>query len=231
MPTDVKPHQLYKQISGVTLSYSETPGSSGVLGGTSWEALDATIASPITVYWVNRQYIDLAGWTKEELTMFTRGVDIQKQLMPLSNAGNVSAGINEMDVLSTRALTDLECEVYATGLGGVTLAPGGGGPGFLPSTMSLMEVIYGEIAQYAQNTQIPGTYIRTNVETFGSGNPTATDKLHWTRIYYAVLPADGDAFVIHPTNLVIQTTTAKEKDLVWMERLRRSYVLQDQADI
>ena len=227
MPEDVKPHQLYKQISGVTLNFSETPGSSLVLGGTGWEVIDSTIASPITVYWVNRQYIDLAAWSMEELTTFTRGVDIQKQLMPYASAGNAAQGLNEMDVISTRALTDLECEVYATSIG----SPGGGGPGFLPSTMDLMQVVYGEVAQYAQNTVVPGTFIRTNVETFGSGNPTATDKLHWTRIYYAYNAAQGDSFVIHPTNLVIQSTTAKEKDLVWMERLRRSYVLQDQADV
>ena len=227
MPKDVKPRQLYKQISGVTLNFSETPGSSVVLGGTDWEVIDSTVASAITVYWVNRQYIDLSGWSKEDLTMFTRGVDIQKQLMPYAHAGNAAQGLNEMDVISTRALTDLECEVYATSLA----TPGGGGPGFLPSTMSLMQVIYGEVAQYAQNAQIPGTFIRTNVETFGSGVPIATDKLHWTRIYYAYNPAQGDSFVIHPTNLVIQATTAKEKDLVWMERLRRSYVLQDQADV
>jgi len=220
MPEDVQPHQLYKQISGATLNFSETPGASLVLGGQGWVAINNSHASPITTYWVNRSYIDLSGWNMQDLTMFTRGVDIQKQLMPYAGAGNTAQGLNEMDVLSTRRLTDEECQVYATSI------TGGGGPGFLPSTMDLQEVVYGEIAQYAVNATIAGTFIRTNGETFGSGNPIAVDKLHWTRIYYAYNPGTGDTFVIHPTNLVIQATTAKEADLVWIERLRRSYTQQ-----
>lgn len=221
MVDDVTPHQMYKQVSGVTLGFQSTPGSSATLFGTGWSTINNTTPSPITTYWINRQYIDLSGWTRKELTLFTRGVDIQKQAMPLSNAGNTARGLYEMDVLTTRRLSDEECEIYATSIVGGT-----GGPGFLPSTMDLMEVIYGEIAEYSQNLQIPGSYIRTNGETFGSGNPVAVDKLHWTRIYYAVLPGDGDAFVIHPTNLVVQATTAHESDLVWIERLRRSYTQQ-----
>jgi hypothetical protein len=220
MPKEVKPHQLYKQLSGATLNFSETPGLSGVLGGSNWEALQATIVGPVSVYWVNRTYLDLSGWTREDLTMFTRGVDIQKSTMPSAGTGNAASGMVEMDVLTTRPLTDLECEIYATSI------VGGGLPGFAPSTVDLMQTIYGELDQYAQNTTVLGTYIRVNRETFGSGVPIATDKLHWTRIYYAVGAAQGDSFVIHPTNLVMQATTAKEKDLVWMERLRRSYTLQ-----
>jgi len=59
----------------------------------------------------------------------------------------------------------------------------------------------------------------------------AMDKLHWTRLIVYLAGATTANVLASPTNLVVSAVTAKEKDLVWMERLRRSYVLQDQADI
>lgn len=210
MPKDVTPNQLYKQVGDTLLVWADTPGTSTATNG--WETIQDLPSG--LVYWVKRTYIDLAGWTREELTTFVQGVDIQKQALPLMQAGGGAQGLNEYDIVSTRRLTDDECQLYLNG------------PGFLPSTVDMMQVIYGEFTQLAINTTVPGTFIRTNGGSFGSGVPTATDKLHWTRIYYAHVPLAGDRFVIHPTNLVIQAVSAKEKDLVWMERLRRSYVLE-----
>jgi len=103
-------------------------------------------------------------------------------------------------------------------------------PGFIENTTDLMEVIYGERTTFAQNNNILGLagalYVTIDKETFGSGNPTASDKLHWTRVYW--LNGFGSTEVIHlpATNMIVQALTVQEKDLVWMERLRRSYVLQ-----
>jgi hypothetical protein len=209
MPEEVKPHQLYKQVPGSLFTFSDTPGASTATGG--WSVVQDPL-SPVP-YFVFRGYIDLAGWSKQELTTFTQGVDIQKQALPLLNG--TAQGLNEHDIISTRALTDAEVQLFNNG------------PGFLPSTVDLMEVVYGQVTQLAVNGQVPGTFIKTNADTWGSGVPTATDKLHWTRIYYAHVPVANDTFLIHPTNLIIQAVSAKEKDLVWMERLRRSYVLQE----
>jgi len=130
--------------------------------------------------------------------------------------------VYEFDILSTRQLTDTECNVAD----GTHFAPG-----FLPSSVDLMEVIYGERMEYAVNGQIGFTYVQTSAETFGSGNPTAMDKLHWTRIFVFFNNQGLDSVTIMPSNLIVQALTVEEKDLVWMERLRRSYVLQDQADV
>jgi len=104
-------------------------------------------------------------------------------------------------------------------------------PGFLNNTVDLMEVIYGERMEYGSNLQIPGSFVQISGETFGSGNPTAMDKLHWTRLVVFDSPTELDVGVLFATNLIVQALTVEEKDLVWMERLRRSYVLQDQADV
>jgi len=211
---DPQAHQLYKSTAYCQAVFSETPGLSEV-AGTGW----TTYQPGATPYFIHRTYIDLAGWSKQNLTMFTQGVDIQKGIMPLLGGTEVAAGLREFDILTTRTLTDAECAVYLNI------------PGSIPSTVDQQEIIYGEFTEYGRNGNIDNTFIKTNVETFGSGNPTAMDKLHWTRIFFFHVPGNGDIIIVDNVNIVLQAMTVEEKDLVWMERLRRSYVLQDEADI
>jgi len=211
-----KAHQLYKQLSDTTVTYL-TEGST--VTGTGWEIISES-SEALTI--VNRTYIDLAGWSQQELTTFTQGVDIQK--MNTSLRGVTTQGMTnvyEFDILTTRSLTDTECSIAD----GTHFAPG-----YLPSTVDLMQVIYGERMEYGVNQQIGFTYVQTSGETFGSGNPTAMDKLHWTRIFVFFNNQTLDYVTIMPSNLIVQALTVEEKDLVWMERLRRSYVLEGAVD-
>jgi len=216
MPEDVKPHQLVKQVPMNTMTITYDGSSLDTVTGTNgWTGLISDSGSyPIGVY---RTYFDLEGWTKEELTTFVQGVDIQKSHMPLQVVAGSLTLVQEIDILSTRRITDAEITAWREY------------PGFLPSTVDIMQVVYGETVEYAENATIPGTYVRVNAGTFGTGDPTAMDKLHWTRIYACVNQMSNTGLVIYPTNCVVQAVTAKEKDLVWMERLRRSYVLQGGA--
>jgi len=206
---DPKAHQLYKQ-AGSTLFTMGPSVDASTNTGPGWEAIeDKTLAF--------RTYIDLQGWTQQELTTFVQGVDIQKSVIPLKMGGAFDI-LWEFDILSTRRLTNAELTSIAFS----------NTPGYAPSTVDLMEVIYGERMQYGINATITNTFVQISGETWGSGNPTAMDKLHWTRVYTLGNPNPGDAITIYPVNLVVQAMTTEEKDLVYMERLRRSYVLQDE---
>ena len=210
-----KAHQLYKQVGVAALNVVNASGGLATVTG-GWEVIlvDLNVAAI-----AHRNYIDLSGWTKQELTTFTQGVDIQKQQIPIKVPSPTSTSLWEFDFITTRKITDAELAAY------------GSLPGFAGSTVDLMEVIYGERMLYGENATIPGNYLQISGDTFGSGNPTAMDKLHWTRLIIADAPGDGEQIAVWPTNLVVQAMTVEEKDLVWMERLRRSYVLQDEADI
>jgi len=123
--------------------------------------------------------------------------------------------VKEIDILTTRKLTRDEILELSTL------------PGFEGNTVDLMEVIYGLRRTLVFNTNIAGEFVVADVETFGSGNATAMDKLHWTRMILVTLePAPGAELFVYPTNLLVAALTMQEKDLVWLERLRRSYVLQ-----
>jgi len=212
MATDPKAHQLYKQQPGATLTYT----SAGSSVTDAWEIIHDS-SSYVSI--ANRSYIDLTGWSEQDLTTFVQGVDIQKQAIPLRDV-NAQGMLNvyEFDFLTTRQLTTAELDPANL----LDL------PGFLNNTGDLMEVIYGERMEYAVNATVGFTYVQISGETFGSGNPTAMDKLHWTRLLVFNAPQNNDMVAVWATNLVVQAMTAKEKDLVWMERLRRSYVLQNE---
>jgi len=210
-------HQLYKQIPFGLVTYGElSPGVSGdTTTSSGWEILAG--ASATYHHFVYRTYIDLAGWSEQELTNFIQGVDIQKPLIPMF-IGEVP-NVFEFDYITTRKITDDELTSVGTN---------GSVPGFALNSLDLMQLIYGECSLYGFNAQVTGTYVQIGQDQFGSGNPVATDKLHWTRHIIVGAAAPASKLQIFPTNLVVQSLTFQEKDLVWMERLRRSYVLQEE---
>ena len=212
-----KAHQLYKQLGSTSIALNFV-STADTFAKNGWEVIWNSMP-----YAVNRTYIDLAGWTRQDLTTFTQGVDVQVALMPRALSGGILE-ITCLDIITTRAITDDEISDW--GLAGISSDP----PGFLDNTVDLMQVIYGERTTFAQNNTIVGLagslYVVLDRETFGSGNPTATDKLHWTRVYWMNGAGAEEVILFPAANLVVQAMTVEEKDLVWMERLRRSYVVQ-----
>ena len=220
MPKDVKPHQLTKQVDMADTRFVfdgsvYNNATSSTTGG--WENIAVDFAGATIPGIINRSYIDLSGWASQELTAFFKGFDIQRSFPPLSIAGVTL--VFEYDFITSRKLTVAELSTFIEE------------PGFLPSTVDLMQLIYAEKRVWGQNAQIPGAYIIIDSETSGTGDATAMDKLHWTRLVVYLAGATTSNVLASPTNLVVSAVTAKEKDLVWVERLRRSYVLQDRADI
>jgi len=217
MAEDPTPRTLLKQIGGsvIGLNYGSATDAYAKNG---WEVLWNTFP-----YIVNRSYIDLSGYTIEDLTTFVGGVDFQTSMLIQSLTIGIPE-ITQLDILSTRKITDAEINNWA--LPGVSEDP----PGFLDNTVDLMEVVYGERTTYGVNTAITGVvgkrYITLETDTWGSGNAVASARLHWTRVYVANGSGDGETLNIPAANLVCQAATAKESDLVYIERLRRAYTQQ-----
>jgi len=217
-----KAHQLCKQVPYGVVTFGDpiTPGdpTNDTTTSPGWDVL----TDPLGTYhhFVYRDYIDLSGFSEQELTTFTQGVDIQKPFIPVFNG--VVPNLFEFDYITTRRITDDEL---------TEISLSGSVPSFSGNTLDLMQMIYGEGSLYAINAQVAGTYIKVNQGQFGSANPTAMSKLYWTRHIIVSAAAPDSIVQIFPTNLIVQALTVEEKDLVWMERMRRSYVLQNPADV
>lgn len=216
---DVQPRQLLKQLgTGLVLTTIESDPLVPIIAvdGDGWEIIPQSPGNAVVI--ANRTYIDLAGYTQKELTTFIQSVDIQERGLPSYSIAPGTIPVNILwvyDFITTRRITSAELSQMSTIV-----------PGYLPSTLDLMEMIYGEHKQYAVNTQVPGTYITVNGDTLGSGNPSAADRLHWTRVLLCYPTGEvGENAVVgcRDANLVCQAVTGKEKDLVYIERLRRAY--------
>jgi len=221
---DIQPRQLLKQLdNGFCQSTQLTAGLgvTNVTNGEGWEAIEPDNPTVDQVTLVNRTYIDLAGYSQKELTTFVQSVAIQHMRDPVAIVSNQLAPlnvINSYDFITTRRITNAELSNFAETA-----------PGYLGSTLDLMEMIYGQHRTYALNANIVGTFITTDTDVLGSGNPTASDRLHWTRVFYyspAGIAGDTTTVQVYSSNLVCQAVTGKEKDLVWIERLRRAYTQQ-----
>jgi hypothetical protein len=220
MPEEPIAHQLYKQIPRTTATFPEDFPSTPPSATNGWQVVHVTGAH--SVLW-HATYLDLAGWSAQDLTAFYQGFDIQISYMPTGDTTAFPV-LKVMDIMTTRPLTETEI---------LTFVSGSSPAGFSGNTVDLMEVVYGQRVDLAVNSTIDGTYVNTDSSAWGSAQPNAMSKLHWTRVVRITgagpFAPGGSTLTIYDTNLVAQILTVEEKDLVYMERLRRSYVLQDEV--
>jgi hypothetical protein len=212
---DVTPRQLIKQVSGsyIVATMGESVPTITTEPGRQWDVIPQQ--SPTMFALARRTYIDLAGYTQDELTTFVQSVAVQHMRDPLKIGNATTPIVWAYDFVTTRRITTAELTDLINDV-----------PGYLPSTLDLQEMIYGQHRTYATNANIPFTFITTDTDTLGSGNPSAADRLHWTRVFlFEVTGAVGQttALSVYPANLVCQAITGREKDLVYIERLRRAY--------
>jgi len=212
---EAKVHQLSKQVpkAEITLS-TDYPSTPSTVTGEGWGVHDLSATFTIASW---QGYIDLEGWSVQDLTTFISNVDVQKAYLTRnSGLAGTCPVVKELDIVSTRKLTVAEI----TQLGSTV--------GYLGSSMDLMEVIFGLRRTLVENAQIPGEFQIADVAGWGSNRPTAMSKLHWTRIIECEQTAPTQ-IVVYPTNLIVMAVTAQEGTTVYLERLRRSYVLQEPA--
>jgi hypothetical protein len=171
-------------------------------------------------------YFDLAGMSMEEKTLFFDGMGVQTGILPswsgLSQAGDK---VTITDIMTTVPLSIDS----STALDLVYI------PGFPGSRQDFEHVVYGCVTQYV-TTQDVGSYgspVESNKQMFGSGMPTASDRVY---SYRFVEGATGDpgspitGLITSQARHVLTASPKEETDHVYMMRLLRSYELQQSHD-
>jgi len=213
MPTDMTARQLIKQVPPVTavLNFegTDTIEVNPIGSGSGWEVVQPFAGANLYLVW--RGYIDLAGYTQDDLTFFSQAVDIQHGPIDLGS-GLISSIM--YDVVTTRRISDEEIGLFQ---------------GFLPNTsqpgLDIQEVIYGEWFNRTPYDAVFPSLTNVSGGTVGTGNPTASDRIHITRIA-ASFGGGAATLYLGGTNFIIGGVTAHEKELVYIERLRRAYTQQ-----
>jgi len=183
--------------------------------GDGWSV--ETVAGIPELQW--NGYIDLAGYTREERTWFSGTPWLQE-------GGNHSASgftfFNRWDFITNSPIQNTK-PMFDGAFYSV--------PSFIGSDEEPESVIWGmqrTLAPSLDTSQI----ITTDRNLFGMGAATATDRLYcYSRIPLNLGGPIGSSLIIPPAAFIVPGTVKGEEDLVYMERLRRSFELQQTPDV
>jgi len=205
------PRVMDKTLSYVDITQGPSPDNfpATVTGGEGW----VTLENLVTPTFVNRTYYDLSGYGLKDLTAFIQGVDIQEAFPPFG-----AAACTIVDMITTEFVNDatiIAAYKYTTGDGDL--------PGFPQSTYDMSQVVFGRTRTYTSNTTW-GDIALQGQSTFGIGTATNAEKLYITRIIYSSTTG-GTAFSSHipPCDYVTAIIVAKEKDIPYLMRLKRTH--------
>jgi len=174
---------------------------------------------------IYRGYFDVSGWNSEQLTAFITGVSYQESdswRMPNATIGTYPI-LQTWDIISKSNLPDeiVDGKHFLVPADGAVYSP----PGMISSNYNLEEIFDGRYRAFANDSTTASEIRKINQTSWGTGDATAGYKIHITRIMrlQSVQAVNGGIYV-PPMAIVIPAVIAEEKDLVYMERLRRTFV-------
>lgn len=206
--------------------------------------------------WIwTQSYFDLAGLKTEELSTQVLAVALQKPYEPViwkglfgdldiwPNYVQLYAYISDVPILGDDVPADIEAFAQSANFGTYpsfsTFEAAETGPPLnqdYQHSISWQNLIYAEQTMYSSNSNADATYLKVPLYTrlYGSGNATASDRLYVTLIWrigdYSALTDQLGEFYLPPLRIVAGVEVFKEKDMAYIERMRRSYVEQQGFD-
>jgi len=245
----VKERLLRKFIPPVTIAVEEPDVFT--TSGAGWEIITATDSENNPTYWaVFRSYFDLSGIVEKQETLFTVNPMFQEGCDWNFITEDPLGALQVWDLLTQEYITDATFDgVIPTS--GNWVAPGLSGGSALVGLIrvgapyELEDIHYGNARsfQYGPLTSAGvgfSQYLpnQTRSSSWGVGSATAGQKLYITRaIHISSALADTppsvqplNQIVSPPTAVVVPSLITQETDLRYIERLRRSYVVQGTVD-
>jgi len=223
MPKDVKSRVLRKLIDGAYMyigDYSATglqiwstivggPTDGLPIGSEGWEVVTT---GPLDLQFaVNRQYFDLQGYQNEELSFFPSNPQVQD----MGDFQGATA-FRVYDFMTVKPIDDNSLDLFFNNIGRPTP------PGSSWNTMDLQDIIYAQWRLYEPSIDTLNTSKIAQSGNYGLGTATARDRIFLTRVV-TISNEDAQVVFVPPCAWVLGGISAREKDLVHVERLRRSY--------
>jgi hypothetical protein len=204
-------------------------------GGTTWAASPGTLTGDgwsqlaSNTGWVHETQIDLSGYALQDMTFFPSAVGVQDPgvYRMLPGALSTTSSLYVIDMITSTPI-DPNKVMLTDQLGAMV------GPGMFASDETFETILYGLFRVFAENStiKIPNFQQLQRSQRFESGEPTAADKLYCYRIVQisAVGALDaGQSYIVVPASRqLIAGRIDEEPDLVYMQRLKRSYELANQ---
>jgi len=240
----VKERLLRKFIPPVLIEFDESTAWTVV--GDGWESLTAIDSAGDPTYWaIFRSWFDLSGVAAEQETLFTINPMFQEGCDWNYITTLPTGALQVWDMLSQEYISDDTFDGVVTGSGN-WIAPGLTG-GAVANVLAgirvgapyeLEDIHYGNARsfQYGAVTALgasPFLPNQTRSSSWGVGSATAGQKLYICRAIHLSSALSAQPFNTirsPPTAIVVPALIAQETDLRYIERLRRSYVVQATVD-
>tara|TARA_R110001599_G_scaffold1003_2_gene4905 strand:- start:529 stop:1149 length:621 start_codon:yes stop_codon:yes gene_type:complete len=194
----------------------------------TWNNLNGwTVLNAAETRFAHETVIDLSGYAMESLTFFPAAIGLQDPgfYTYLPGAASTYNGMQVLDIVTSVPM-DLDAVANAQG--------SGIGPGMLGSDYEFETILFGMFRFFTANTNIPYANYQQleRSQRFDSGEPNASDKLFCYRI--VTLLSDGppeptSRFAVPAARQLIGGAMDEESELVYMQRLKRSYELANQV--
>lgn len=221
--SDIKGSRLLRKSFGSVMAGLTGEGWVLADNKSSWELYTNNAGATFAVV---RGYFDLAGWSSEYLTAFISGAGWQESdnfYVPWATIGPAPV-LKTWDIVSKSYINDESLEdAHWLDSGNMQCWSA---PGMLDSNYSLEEIFAGRQRNFTPDNTTAYAMTQTMENLWGAGDATAGDKIYITRIVRLTGLQEVNGVVGIPDfNVIVPAVLADEKDLVYMERLRRSYVL------
>lgn len=183
-----------------------------------WESLGSLL--------FHETVIDLSGYAIDSLTFFPQAVGLQDAGVYTFRAGVTSpySGVHVLDIITSVPM-DM-AQVGADIVNGI-------GPAMLGSEYEFETILFGMYRFFTLNSNIPFPDYQQleRSQRFDSGQPNAADKLFCYRIVRTIqTDLDAQSFISIPAaRQIIGGAMDAEAELVYMQRLKRSYELANQV--
>ncbi len=215
-----KPHPLEGSRSWNMMcpSYQNVRGAAGWNDSNGWQSNGAN-----SLYY--ETYIDLSGYEMEDLTVLPLETAIQDP--GLYSGGRISTALWVMDVVSQERLS----AATLTNMLDITNNDYNNAPGMMGQSQEFQQITMGQLRIMGPTTQVTTTgqtfppWISQSLSTFGSGAPVTVQKL-WVYRFVLLEAAAADPLIIPASRILLRGMVTKESDLVYIQRLKRSYELQ-----
>ena len=165
-------------------------------------------------------YIDLAGMSMEDKTLFFTGATTQNANPVTSNPAVAGNNVHIWDLMVTKPLTAAELAQVA--VFGNTASPG--------VALTFDQTVY--FRNRVLNTDIDNAASTVMIPIFdeqlGSLEATASDRVYVYR-YVSIVGGDG-VYNIYPVRFILRAEAKEEPEYQYLMRLKRSYELQNEPD-
>jgi len=176
--------------------------------------------NPLVYY---ETYFDLTGYTLDDLTSLPIAAMVQDPGQYSTNATGLPMHV--IDILSQERL-DIPAvydDLIANNL-----------PGMMTSKNNFEQITFGNHRLFLAQTVFTNPtgvnlYLPASEMQFGSGDPVTVQKLWVYRILAAPGATAGNMLVVPASRFLLNVVVKKETDRVYLQRLKRSYEL-DQED-